>query len=168
MDSAFELCKVASRKNLMKWFVKFIEALMKWLEQPPYPMPNNEPIRVVPQPPEPPKYLWDNPTNVRHSIRLICDEELLPYPEKNVLCAVIQAESGFNTKAINVNGDGSEDYGLCQYNSKWYIERMGLITKDQALNDPEFCVRLLIKRYRQGFLRDWSAYKSGAYKKFLP
>lgn len=116
-----------------------------------------------------PKYLWDTPTLARHSVRVICDEEGLTLAEKDLITAVIRAESGFRTDIVVQNTDRrrSEDYGICQYNSYWYVERMKLITKDQALNDPEFCVRLMIKRYRQGFLKDWVAYSSGAYKKYL-
>lgn len=134
--------------------------------------PDEVPTEIPPETPkiapvEPPKYLWDNPTNVRHSVRVICDEEGLTIGEKNVICACIHQESQFDTKAKNKNKDGSWDLGLCQYNSYWYVEKAKLITEDQAMNDPEFCVRLMIKRYRQGFLRDWVSYKSGAYKKYL-
>lgn len=119
----------------------------------------------------PPKYLWDTRENAKHSVRVICDEEGLKVWEKNLIDAVICAESGYDTKIIrkNVHGNSiSYDYGICQLNSYWYIEKGKLVTKWQALNDPEFCVRLIIKRYRKGFLKDWVAYTSGSYKKFLP
>lgn len=122
----------------------------------------NTPV-VIPEP----KYSWDTPDNARHSIRVICDEVGLTYGEKNLICAVIQAESGFLQFATNENTDGTTDYGICQLNSKWYIEKMKLATKEQALNDPEFCVRLMIKRYQAGFLSDWSAFKNKSYAKFL-
>lgn len=134
-------------------------------------LPKEEPAIVVSP------YDWSSPKKVRHSIRVICDEYGMTWGEKNLLCAVIQAESGFNTKAVlkNVHPDGSVsyDYGLCQYNSYWYIERGKLITKDQAMNDPEFCVRLMIKVCgvkpfnKTGRLSDWWAYKNGSYKRFL-
>lgn len=137
------------------------------LQTAPEPMP--PPQQPIPVPvPAAPKYLWDTKANIRHSIRLICDELELTLIEKNIICAVIQAESGFNLKVERYNTDArkSIDYGLCQYNSYWYISG-GLITKDQALNDPEFCVRLMTRRYRLGFLKDWVAYSTGLYKKYL-
>ena len=124
-------------------------------------------VPVPAEKPAEPKYKWGTPQEVRKSIRVIGDEEKLLWDEKDTICAVIQAESGFNTKAINKNTDGTTDYGLCQFNSYWYIEKMKLITKDQALNDPEFSVRLMIKRFNQGFLKDWSAFKNGSYKQYL-
>ncbi len=114
-----------------------------------------------------PKYHWDTLLGIRESIKMICGEEGLNDEETKLICAVIRAESGFNTKVINKNGDGTYDYGLCQYNSFWYIANMKLLTKEEALNDPEKCVRVMIQRYKKGFLKDWVAYKSGAYKKYL-
>jgi hypothetical protein len=132
----------------------------------PTPLPPVEPPKPVEQPK--PAYLWDTKENIRHSIRVICDESGLTVGDKNILCAVIKSESGFNLKAERHNTDvrNSIDYGLCQYNSYWYISK-GTITKDQALNDPEFCVRLMIRRFKEGGLKDWVAYSSGAYKKNL-
>ncbi len=113
------------------------------------------------------KYLWDNPRNVRHSVRVICDEEGLSVAEKNSICAIINCESGHDIKRININKNGSKDLGLIQANDYWYIKKGKFLTEDQALNDPEFCVRLMIKRYKQGFLKDWICYRDGLYKKFL-
>ena len=154
-------------------FLKYLLTILYnyWMRPPWYIAPKVEPNPLEPSPvPEPtpqPKYKWDTKENVRHSIRVICDEEGLSVAEKNLICAVIQAESGFDTKAVNVNSNGTKDLGLIQANTYWYIEKMNLLTEDQALNDPEFCVRLMIKRYREGFLSNWVAYSSGSYKKFL-
>ena len=86
--------------------------------------------------------------------------------EKELL-AVIKCESGLNTKAVNVNKDGTIDYGLCQYNSYWYIERGKFLTKEEALNDTEKCIRIMCQQWKKGRARDWVCYLTGAYKKFL-
>src|SRR4051812_21578297 len=101
-------------------------------------VPVNSPIEpaVVPQdvpvppeptiaPPPPPKYLWDTPSNVRHSVRVICDEEGLTLEQKNTLCATIACESGFNIHARhhNVSKSGkllSTDFGLAQWNDFYH------------------------------------------------
>ena len=154
----------------MKFLERLFEAILEWMLKPIVePMPHDEPTRVVPVQPEPPKeevLLWDTPENARHSVRVICDREGLTYPEKNIITAVIKAESGFNKDATNLNQDGSKDFGICQFNSYWYVKRMGLITEADCF-DPEKSVKLMIKRYRQGFLRDWVTYKDGIYKKYL-
>lgn len=162
----------AKQVNLLSTILEWLKDLLGIVQSAPVvpPAPPTAPV-AVPTPPTPPiasKYLWDTKANVRHSLRVICDEEGLSASEKNLICAVIQAESGFDTKVIRHNDDarGSFDYGLCQYNSYWYVSK-GLITKDQALNDPEFCVRLMIKQFRDGRIGDWVAYSSGIYKKYL-
>jgi len=97
----------------------------------------------------------------------ICRDKGLSPEQTNIIMAVISAESGWNTKAVNKNTDNSIDYGLCQYNSYWYIEKMDLITKWEALNDYKKCIEVMVDRYKGGNLKDWSAYKFGTYKKFL-
>lgn len=116
------------------------------------------------------KYAWDTPEKARHSFRVICDEEGLKTDEKNLLTAVLECESGFNIKAQNKNADGTFDLGtlgVIQANTYWYIDKMKLLTRDEALHDPEKCCRIFIKRYRQGFLKDWTCFKTGAYKRYL-
>lgn len=115
------------------------------------------------------KYLWSTPEEARHSVRVICDEEGLTLQEKNLICAVIQCESGFKITAKNVNKNGTADYGICQMNSFWYIgPDRPIASIDEALNNPEKCVRVMISQYRHGFLKDWVCYSSGMYSRYLP
>lgn len=117
-----------------------------------------------------PLYLWATKAQARKSVELICDEEGLKPKEKALICAVIQAESGFNPLAQRQNTDKrkSIDYGICQYNSYWYIGIGKPIENvPEALYNPEKCVRVMIKQYKKGRLKDWVAYSSGAYKKYL-
>lgn len=80
-----------------------------------------------------------------------------------ILLAVIKAESGLNPNAVCKNTDGSVDKGLCQYNNKVYPP----IIYDEVVKDNEIGVRICARRFKQGWLSDWVAYKTGAYKKFL-
>ena len=97
-------------------------------------------------------------------IRKIAKEEGV---DDEVLLAVIKCESGLNPKAINKNPNGTTDYGIIQANSYWYIEKMRLLTIDEALNNPEKCVRIMAKRFKQGAADDWICFKTGRYIPFL-
>ena len=99
-------------------------------------------------------------------VRRICKEEGLTSQETNRICKVIHCESGFDEKAIWVNIDGSKDLGLIQANTNWYIQKMGLLTYDEAINNPEKCVRIMIRRYKEGFLKDWACYKTQRWQDF--
>ena len=98
--------------------------------------------------------------------RKICKEQGLNQQQENELIATIWAESGFDPKAINKNRDGSLDIGLCQFNSYWYIFK-GLITREDALN-PETAVRVMARRWKKGYARDWYGYRDGKYLAFMP
>lgn len=123
---------------------------------------HNEDIPPVHEDPSPESisYLWDTFANARHSVRLIADEEGLSVDMKNKLCETIKCESGFNTKAEHKNSNGTTDYGICQYNSFWYIGTGKPIPSVEiALNDPEFCVRVMCRQFKKGHAKDWACYK---------
>jgi hypothetical protein len=133
--------------------------------------PEPEPVEMPPEAPAKPaeeiKYLWDTPGRACHSVRVICDEMGLSVADKNLICQVINAESGFKIQAKNINKDGTGDYGICQFNSYWYIgPGKPIASIDEALNNPEKCVRVMIKQFKAGRLKDWCAYSSGAYLKY--
>lgn len=133
---------------------------------PPQPVPLPQP---TPTPPPAPKYLWDTPANARHSVRVICDEYGLSPRNKDVICAVIQGESGFDPQKENHNPDGTTDYGISQLNSFWYIgPKQEVKTPEQAKNDPETCVRVMVKAFKAGRISDWIAYRNGSYLKYMP
>lgn len=130
------------------------------------------PTQPLPTSPEPivnttPKYLWGTPDEARHSVRLICDECGLSREAKDTICQVIRCESGFHTDATQANRNDttgkitSVDYGICQMNSYWYIgNNRPIKSVEEALHDPEKCVRVMIKRYKEGGLEDWICYRS--------
>lgn len=191
-------------------FIRLLNSAFNWVlkllwiqNEPDKPVPPSIETKAEPTPEEikkfeevHPKYLWDTPENVRHSIRVICDEMSLSYYLKNVVCAVIQAESGFETNILvhncRINGHIvsvrsteydikkhgpilSTDVGLCQINDgppngpKWWIgEGKYFASVDEVLNDPEKSVRFIIKQAKSGNLKFWVAYTSGAYLKYMP
>ena len=100
-------------------------------------------------------------------VREICEEEGLNESQCDLIVSVIYCESGMNTKAVNWNRDGTRDLGICQLNTKWYINIMKLATEEEALNNPKKCVRIMIDRYRKGFLKDWVCYNTGKYRVYL-
>ncbi len=117
--------------------------------------------------------LWDTKEHVRHSVRVICDEEGLDLEQKDTMCATIGAESiGYNIKAINKNyiiKNGikilaSTDFGLCQWNDYWHGKE---ISPEDALNNPEKAVRLMCQYWKRGQRDLWIAYKNGSYKQYL-
>lgn len=120
-----------------------------------------------------PKYEWGTPEKARHSVRVICDEEGLNVADKNLICAVINCESGFKIDAIHKNKDKSGnvlsiDYGIIQANSNYYIGNgKPIVSIDEALNNPEKCVRVIISQFKKGRLKDWVCYSSGKYLNYI-
>ena len=78
--------------------------------------------------------------------------------------ATIWAESEMNPNATNYNKDGTTDYGICQFNDYWYKDK---ITPYDAINDPELALNIMAQMWEKGRQKDWIAYRSGAYKKYL-
>ena len=171
----------------MNWFMRIIASLFGWRDidddivlpvQPVIPPPNvlstpETPI-VNPAPPVVPKYLWDTPEQARHSVRVICDEQKLSFAEKNLITAVIQAESGFYNTAINKNRNfhnvvTSIDYGICQINTRFHIgEGKTFPSVEYVLQNPDKVVQWMIKMFRAGHLNWWIAFVNGSYKKYMP
>jgi len=111
---------------------------------------------------------WISWKNRELTIRLIMEKEGLTEKECDLLMAVLFAENYWlNPSLICKNTDGSFDYGTIQANSYWYIEKMKLLTKEEALNNVPKCIKVFIQRYRDGFLSDWYGYRGGNYKKYL-
>lgn len=148
-----------------------LEKALAWLMAQPKTPPA---IDYIPPPAfTPPKYLWNNTDNARHSVRVICDEMRLTVKEKNIITACIQQESNFNNNAIGRNvRDGkvvSTDWGICQINDYYHVgPGKKWSSVQQILDNPEKAVRWMIQMYKQGKLNLWVSYSSGAYKKYLP
>lgn len=159
----------------MNWLALF-NAMIEFFTGPslPAPMPQppeNLPVQPTPPAPEPSppqKYLWDTTANVRHSIRVICDEEGLTVEQKNTLCATIECESGFKLDARHdniVNGKvTSTDWGVCQWNSYYHGKE---ITPDEAVHNPEKAVRLMCHYWKRDERKLWVCYLKGMYEQYM-
>ena len=168
-------------------FIQWLKLLQEWLgiiekQQSPTPMVVVPPVKPqpltapIPSPVTAPKYLWGSKTEARHSVRVICDEMGLSLSDKNIITAVIACESGFNIKAVNRNNDArkstdfgvseidTQKFGIAQFNDYWYKD---LISPEDALNNPEKAVRLMITQFKKGRLKDWVCYSSGRFSRYL-
>ncbi len=118
-------------------------------------------------------YKWGTRAEIIHSIRVLCDEYGLSWAEKAEICATIEAESNFNTKAKLENkvSNGkvwSTDWGLCQINDHYHVGRgKAFASVEEILEYPERSVRFMLTCFEQGKIDLWVAHKNGSYKKFL-
>jgi len=87
--------------------------------------------------------------------------------EAYTMAGIALAESSGNRRSANLKGEHS--LGLWQINLRAHSLRKFGLTDEQQLFDPLTNARaaLQLKRARGNYL-DWSAYKSGAYRKYLP
>lgn len=135
---------------------------------------------------QPENLLWDTPDNSRHSVRVICDNLGMPLVPtfnvdgklhllKDVLCACIQVESGFNNNVkphLNIDKTGrvwSRDWGICQVNDYWHIGAgKDFPSVDYVIANPDLVVAWMGKAFIGNQMNLWSSYTSGAFKKYLP
>ena len=150
--------------KIMKW----LSSILKW--QPAMDSPSI-PFNHVPDAPILPveeSLLWDTISNIKHSMRVIGDEEGLTWVGKNLLCDICRCESGFKLDARLENNPKSIDRGLFQWNNYWHPE----ITDEMAYN-PEKATRLACKAIKQGKVKAyWNASihcwnKNGKYNIFI-
>lgn len=85
--------------------------------------------------------------------------------DSEVFLATIICESFLKPKFIGKCSNGTYDYGICAFNSYWYIGK-GLISYEDAIN-PEKAVRFMAQRWKQGKARDWLCWRDGKYIPFL-
>lgn len=117
--------------------------------------------------------LWDTAQHAYHSVRVLCDNAGLEVAEKNLICACIYQESGFNNKAVcyNKRADGtvtSKDVGIVQVNSYWHCGiGKDFPSSDYVVYHPQEAVEWMIQMYKNGLLKMWVSYSSGAYKRWL-
>lgn len=169
------------KMTLIETLISYMNILLKKLN--PSPMTLSTPnVPVAPVLPvqeaveaisAPHTLLWDTPENVRHSVRVMCDESGLSVSDKNTLCACVEVESNFNTQAVHVNKDAngktlSTDYGIVQINDFYHIgPGKDFPSADYVLSHPEECVAYMIKMMKAGKLDLWVSFSSGLYKKYL-
>mgnify|MGYP001602480075 CR=1 FL=1 len=113
-----------------------------------------------------------NKETMRGMVERICEEEGIPQ-ETKIICAVIQVESGFDPRAKNENKNSqgrvvSTDWGIAQINDYYWIgSNKTFPSVEYVLENPEKCVRWMVKQWKLGHQNWWIAYKNGSYKKYL-
>lgn len=95
----------------------------------------------------------------------VCKEENMGEILTDQIYRTVQCESNFysHAKRENKGENGkvlSTDWGICQYNDYYYIgPEKPIPSIDVALNDPEFCVRVMCRMFKQGRARDWICWR---------
>lgn len=96
--------------------------------------------------------------------------------DPKLLCAVIEAESNWNPKAVNKNINGTTDYGICQINDYWWIGENSQAAKKGekyfpsskwVLENPDDCILWMAEQFSKGRERDWCAYDNGKYTNYI-
>ncbi len=148
-------------------------------EEKPIPAPSpvfTPEVNTAPPSPSPdPKTVlrpWGTQKDNYHNVRVLCDRANLTSSEKNLICACVYQESTFKLNARYDNKkDGktwSSDHGIVQINDYWNIGPGKPFPSIQYVYDnPEACVKWMIKMYKAGKLGLWSSYKLGHYKQWL-
>lgn len=124
---------------------------------------------VLPPPATTEKLFWDTPEQAKHSVRVICDEEGLPFYLKNIMTDCVEQESGFRTQAKheNKNRQGvttSTDWGIAQINDYYNIgPGKPFSSVAYVLANPEADIRWMARMFKAGKANLWSSYSTGAY-----
>lgn len=145
---------------------------------------------VVP-PTAPPDTLlpWENVIGSeanRHNVRVLCDLAGLDtiyitvngkkYTAKQIIASCVKQESDFYPLARgHENADGTQDFGLCQYNNGknakgvpfWIGQGAPFASVNEVLADPKKNVDVMINCYKAGMIHLWASYSTGAYIKYL-
>ena len=126
---------------------------------------------------------WSDPIQARHNVRALCDLAGMAVADKNVLAAVVEAESGFLNYYIsgpkigqpvlnrNLRADGSlssTDWGICQINDRYHIgPGKDFPSVQYVLENPQAAVEWMIKMYQAGQIDMWCAFTNGSYLRWL-
>ncbi len=86
----------------------------------------------------------------------ICVEEKLSPQMTQDLLLTIYGESGFNQWCINLT---TFDYGLCQFSKIYYLKEYKM-TAQEAIDNPERCLRIMAHNFKAGRQSNWVAYKT--------
>lgn len=114
-------------------------------------------VEVVPNTP----FIVETPTKpetLQEMAKRVCKEAGLNQIMTDRLLAVIKCESGWDKNAIHKNKDGTRDCGLVQLNEKWYLKPNHMTCQD-AIDNPEKCVKIMATAFRNGNARDWICYR---------
>lgn len=144
--------------------------------QDPVPAPIQPPAPISPNKPNMPEVLqWDTPKAAYHSTRVLCDEMGATYEQKNRICGMVYQESRFLKGAIGKpNKNGTRDYGIAQFNNGtlrgvplWIGKGATFASTDEVLNNPEKCMRVMIRTCLAGHWSWWMSFSEGTYEQWL-
>ncbi len=174
----------------METLKKIISIILSWFVKPPQiaPVPQEVPQTVniptepeTPQiepvtPPNSPYYVenssrkWgDYPEDKKDLLRTFAYKSCQGVLEPQVIqyfLATLEAESGFNPYAEGKNSNGTIDAGVAQLNSYWYLKPNNMTIQD-AKDDPERCITIMLTAWKNGRKTDWVTYKNGNYRLYL-
>ena len=87
------------------------------------------------------------------AVRVCKEEGLFPSMTRDLL-ATVYGESGWNQWCVNHN---TKDYGIAQFSAKYYLVEYKM-TPQEALEQPEKCLRIMAKNFKAGRQSNWVAY----------
>jgi len=149
------LQEIAKLIPILSFLVKKVEDKTKTMDE-----PTNEekPPETPKKPQEWTKYSWLTPMEARHSVRVICDEEGLNVDMKNRLCETVKCESNFDPLTVHFNVNGTRDCGIAQFSERYYLKYNNMTCED-AVSNPEKCIRIMAKAFKNGRAKDWICYR---------
>ncbi len=169
-------------KSIIEFFSLLYKAIFRTTPKPIPPVPDSIPPEVKSEPktsgnpysvPNPSSKWGDYPEEKKDLLRVMVYKKcqgVLDYNQTINFFATIEAESGFNPYAQNNNKDGTFDIGatmgIAQLNSYWYLKPNNM-TSEEAKENPEKCIDIMVSAWKRGRMNDWIAYKSGNYKLYI-
>lgn len=166
---------------MMNFILQILKALLSIFKKKAPNEPINPPTPIIPTPPEKPQETppatppapspaWaDYPDDLKDPLRVMVYQKCVAAgltPNMILdLFGTIEGESGFNPNCVHANGD-TTDYGICQLNSYWYLTPNNM-TGQEAIDNPDKCVDIMIRSWQAGRQNDWIAYRSGGYLGFI-
>ena len=109
-----------------------------------------------PNSPDSAPLVWTDPASARHAVRVVCDLMGLTVQMKDILCACVEVESGFNPLAVHYNKDKIASKGEMQSLTQLRTEGEGPGKKPLSSNElhDRYSYETREERLREG----WSRY----------
>lgn len=163
--------------RIIEALLALITSLLKAFKRPPEPLPSPA-LSPIPQTPPAPVLVPSKPVltagvdlrghspawcggtledrkNMLALARRVCQEEGLTKPMTEDLLLTVYGESGFNQWCINLK---SLDFGIAQFSHVYYLKEYKM-TRQEAIDNPERCLRIMARNFRGGRQSNWVAYK---------
>ena len=86
----------------------------------------------------------------------VCAEEGLSDSLTRDVLLTIAGESGFNPWCVNLQ---SLDYGIAQFSIKYYLPEYKMTPQD-AIDQPERCLRIMCRNFKAGRQSNWVAFQN--------